>query len=110
MTVLATIPIEWSSLLYLAFAVILSLAMESKTDLPILSGLVGSIAAITVFCLLGILVPGEFGSHVSHCFVDPFFMGHWRSNPSDAFLSVGFHIGAPTIICIAITSAWFNKQ
>ena len=110
MAVLAATYFQSSSLIYLAIAIPLCLWINSQHHLPVLSGVVGSIIAIVAFCVLAIMMPGETGNHVKFCIVDPFYSGGWRWSPADALLSVAFHIGVPTVFCIAISSDWSDPR
>ncbi len=93
-----------SSVVFLAMAVPLCLWAGAQTREPLLSGIFGSLIAVVAFSFLGFVLPEDFGGHVHSFLIRPFIGGGWRMNPSAAFVSLAFHIGLPTVICVGMAA------
>ena len=105
MLILSHSYLDVSSVVYLAMAVPLCLWAAGQTREPLLSGVFGSLIAVVAFSFLGFVLPADFGGHVHSFVIRPFIGGGWQMDPSAAFVSLAFHIGVPTVICVGM-AAW----
>lgn len=99
---LADVHIEYSALVYLAIAVPICLTFTVITRQAILSGVVGSVIAVSLACLFRHLLPFGFAVHAEHFIISPLVGGTWRLAPLNALYSFVFHLGAPLMFCIVL--------
>jgi len=89
---------ELTYAVYLAFAIPLGVLLLLMLRRPIVAGISGSVAAMTLTCLLKEYLPFNYWAHANDFIIEqftPFLVPNCEFKPGEAFLSLIFHVAVP---------------
>ena len=98
MVVATVVDMTATGLVYLAFALPMSLLLIFLSRRWLAGALAGSVLAMVLTALLKHQLPFYFSAHANDFIIEPFLDAKFLAHPLEALLSLIFHVGVPTMV------------